>query len=209
MPTRVLLLRHAETADPSIFHGAESDVGLSGWGYQQAQITALHLATYRPQVLISSAMTRARETAQPIATQCGLPVQVEPSLHERRVGLLSGTPTGGKDGPWPETLRRWMAGETNYATPGAESYDDIRERVVPIWERVTTTHTGRTIVIVAHGIVCRVLLLSLLPGHTPADWPRLGPIRNVAIHELVRESEANPWQALRINALPPGLEGGG
>lgn len=32
MPTRIWLLRHAETALPTVFHGAESDVGLSRRG---------------------------------------------------------------------------------------------------------------------------------------------------------------------------------
>jgi broad specificity phosphatase PhoE len=92
-----------------------------------------------------------------------------------------------------------MAGETTYASEGAESYDDIRDRVLPIWQRLTTEYTGRTVVVVAHGIVCRILLLSLLPGHTVADWQRLGPIHNVAINELLREG-TGPWQALCINA---------
>ena len=52
--------------------------------------------------------------------------------------------------------------------------------------------------VVAHGIVCKVLLLTLLPGCSVADWQRLGPIHNVAVSELVRDD--GPWQALRINA---------
>ncbi len=85
MPTRVLLLRHAESANPLIFHGAESDVGLSERGWRQAKVIAPVLAAQTPDVLISSAMRRARETAQPIARACGLPVRIEADLHERRV----------------------------------------------------------------------------------------------------------------------------
>ena len=44
MPTRVLLLRHGETTDPLVFHGAESDVGLSGRGRRQAEAAAAALA---------------------------------------------------------------------------------------------------------------------------------------------------------------------
>ena len=35
--TRLLLARHAETAAPDRFHGAESDIGLSAWGFEQAE----------------------------------------------------------------------------------------------------------------------------------------------------------------------------
>jgi broad specificity phosphatase PhoE len=199
MPTRVLLLRHAETADPTIFHGAESDVGLSERGRRQAEAVAAYLAGCRPDVLVSSAMRRAVDTAGAIARACGLAMHIEPALHERRVGALSGTPHATPDGPWPATLRRWIAGETGYAPAAAESFDDIRDRVVPVWHRLTAEHAGRTLVIVAHGIVCRVLLLSLLPGHGAADWQRIGPIHNVGVSELLRGADG-AWQALRINA---------
>ncbi len=88
MPTRVLLLRHAETANPLIFHGAESDIGLSERGRRQAEALAPLLAAEAPNVVVSSAMQRALETATPIARSCGLPVRIEAELHERRVGAL-------------------------------------------------------------------------------------------------------------------------
>jgi broad specificity phosphatase PhoE len=108
-----------------------------------------------------------------------------------------------EDGVWPDTLRRWRAGETGYAPPGAESFDDIRARVLPVWERLILTHAGRQLVIVAHGVVCRVLLLSVLPGWTVADWERFGPFRNVAISELVRGQAG--WQAVRLDEVPPAV----
>ncbi len=199
MPTRVLLLRHAETANPLVFHGAESDIELSERGRRQAEAVAPILAACAPDVLISSAMRRAVETATPIARACGLPLRIESQLHERRVGALGGTSTQQHEGPWRDTLRRWKKGDTTYAPPGAESFDDIRHRVVPVWQRVTTECEGQTLVIVAHGIVCRVLLLSLLPNYTVADWSRIGS-DNVAIHELLLEGGS--WRAERINDLP-------
>jgi broad specificity phosphatase PhoE len=197
--TRVLLLRHAESADPNVFHGFESDVELSERGRRQAEALAGVLVARSPQVLESSGMRRALETAAPISRVCGLPVQVERDLHERRVGALSGVSVH-TDGVWPATLRRWLAGDTGHAPDGAESFDDIRARVLPVWERVTREHEGKTLIIVAHGIVCRVLLLSLLPGWGPADWQRLSPMRNAAINEVVRGAAG--WEAVRLNELP-------
>jgi broad specificity phosphatase PhoE len=198
----VLLLRHAESANPHVFHGAESDIGLSERGRRQAAAVAPLLAAHSPSVVVSSAMRRALDTAGPIAAACDLTVQVEPALHERRVGALSGTAFR-SDGVWPDTLRRWMAGDTRYAPPGAESYDGIRERVVPVWEGLTQAHTGRCLVIVAHGVVCKVLLLSLLPGLGPGDWERLGPFRNVAVSDLLRTEDG--WQAVRVNEVSPSV----
>ena len=173
MSTRVLLLRHAESADPSVFHGAESDVDLSERGRRQAETIAAVLAKRCPTRVVASAMRRALDTAAPIARACGQSVRVEPLLHERRVGALSGTPTAGTEGVWPDTLRHWVAGDTAFAPAGAESFDAIRARVLSVWERLTSTLQGQTFVIVAHGVVNKVLLLSLLRQYTVADWHRL------------------------------------
>ncbi len=199
MPTRVLLLRHAESADPAVFHGAESDVGLSERGLRQAEAIAPVLAAETPGVVVSSAMRRAVATAAPIARAAGVPHRIEPDLHERRVGALGGTPTGLGDGVWPDTLRRWTAGDTGHAPAGAESFDAIRRRVVPVWQRLTAEWDGHTLVIVAHGVINRVLLLSLLPGFTVADWHRVRT-SNVGVNELVRDADA--WRAVRLDDVP-------
>ncbi len=198
--TRVLLLRHAESANPTVFHGAESDVGLSERGRRQAEAIAPVVAAHAPAGIVASGMRRAIETATPIATACGLPLEIEPQLHERRVGELSGTPFGESNALWSQTLRRWMACEPSYAPPGSESFDDVRARALPVWERLTATYAGRCLVIVAHGVVCKVLLLSLLPGRSVADWRRLGPITNAALTEL--EQRASCWELRRLNESP-------
>jgi broad specificity phosphatase PhoE len=197
--TRVYLLRHAETANPQVFHGAESDVDLSARGRRQAEAVAQVLAAQRPDVVISSAMRRAWATAAPIARACGVPHLIEPALHERRVGALSGMPTDDNGGVWPGTMRAWMAGETDFAPEGAESFDDIRARVLPVWQRLTQEHSARCLVVVCHGIICRVLLLSLLPGHGVADWQRIAT-PNVGISEL--EQSDGQWSARRISEVP-------
>ncbi len=60
--TRVMLARHAETAAPNRFHGAESDIGLSELGVRQAERLAEYLSTIGPAAIYSSAMRRAVET---------------------------------------------------------------------------------------------------------------------------------------------------
>jgi len=194
-------MRHAESAAPQIFHGAESDIGLSPHGHQQAQVVAQLYAELKPDAIISSNMLRARTTAQPIADACGLTLEIEPELHERRVGTLSGTPNADMNqGIWPDTLRHWLAGETSYAPPGSESFDDIQSRVLPAWERITHRYAGKSVVVIAHGIVCRVLLLSLLDGWSVADWLKIGRIPNVSISELI--GHGTSWKAAKVGEIP-------
>jgi 2,3-bisphosphoglycerate-dependent phosphoglycerate mutase len=195
--TRILLFRHAESADPSVFHGAESDIGLSERGHRQAARLAEYLAGRRPDALVCSAMQRARDTAAPCAAACGLEAQFEPALHERRLGGMAGMPTGDREGPWMQTVRRWIAGETSFSLLGAESFDEVRQRVVPAWQRIIQRHAGKTVAVIAHGAAIKVLLLSIVTGRGPADWLRIGPINNVALSELT--GVADTWVLERFN----------
>ena len=148
--TTIWLTRHAESAAPTVFHGAESNVGLSELGRQQAAAAASWFKPHAPTVVVSSAMTRAKETAAPIAAVCGVPHHLEPDLHERRVGELGGTSFSSQSGPWHDTIHRWMVGDTAYTTPGAESFDELRNRLVPALERVArlVTSTALTLFVV-------------------------------------------------------------
>ncbi len=201
--TRIYLLRHAESATPGVFHGAESDVELSAKGRMQAELVADTLAPLQPDVVVSSGMRRAIATATPLAARLGLTLQIEPDLHERKVAGLSLMPFDALNNIWGETVKRWMAGETGFAHEGAESFDDLRDRILPTWHRLLQTHVDRTVVVVAHGIVCRVLLLSILPGWKVADWERIGSTPNIGISDLIHDGTS--WRAVRLNEVPGNL----
>jgi broad specificity phosphatase PhoE len=201
--TRILLLRHAETSDPDRFHGAESDIGLGDRGRAQAEAAAIALAVLRPEALYCSAMRRAVETADAIGRACGLvPRRVE-SLHERRMGPLSGrTKEQGRDA-YEEARRRWMAGALDHTHPGGESYAEIRHRAVPAFTALAGQHPGGTIAVVAHGVVIRVLLTSLLEGYGPEHFADIA-IPNAEYNDLRHDGTA--WRAARL-ATPEGRGG--
>ena len=201
LPEVVWLVRHAEAATPTLFHGAESDVELGAHGHRQVAAAVEWFVARRPTVVVSSAMKRAVQTAAPIAAGCGVPHLLEPLLHERRVGPLSGRSRAEGDAVWEETLARWLAGETNFAHPGMESFDEIRDRTLPAFRRVAEAHPGGRVVVVCHGVVCKVLLLSLLRGHTAADWVKIGLAKNLAVSELVPDADA--WTARQLLIVPP------
>lgn len=197
--TRVLLLRHAETSAPDRFHGAESDVGLGARGFDQAEKASTLLSELRPDAVHCSAMRRARETAAVIGRACGLVPRVEPDLHERKMGSLSGMTREEGLGAYTEAKNRWMAGDVDYTHEGGESYAQIRERVVPVVQRVAAAWAGRTVVIVAHGVVIRVVLGTLLEGRGPADFERYR-IDNAAVNDL--RWDGLTWTAAALNQGP-------
>jgi broad specificity phosphatase PhoE len=189
-------MRHAETSAPDHFHGAESDVGLGARGRSQAEAVARLLTTQRPHALYSSAMRRAVETARAIGRACGLVARIESGLHERRMGPLSGVSREEGLAAYVEARRRWMAGEVDYTHEGGESFAQIQARVVPIWERIVAASLSQTIVVVAHGVVIRVLLTTILDDHGPADFDKF-PIDNTALNDL--RWDGSRWRAVFLN----------
>ncbi len=203
-PQRIWLLRHAITTAPNVLNGSESNVPLSELGHAQANAMAKWFHGLAPQFVYSSAMTRAMQTAQPIASLCGVPHLVEPDLHERRIGPLSGAEFSLKTGPWAETLNAWAAGDITYTTSGAESYADLMARLLPAWNRVVEQTAGKRVVVVVHGIVIKVLLLTLLKNHGPTKWTSLGRVQNVSVTELLRNNAE--YRANSLLYLPESIE---
>jgi len=194
--TRLLLLRHAETSDPNRFHGAESDIGLGERGFLQAEAVAKVLAAENPDVLYSSAMKRALETAGPIGEACQLGIEILPELHERKMGPLSGLSRDEGLEEYGQAKDRWMTGDLDYTHLGGESYRQIHDRVMPLFKDVVSKSAGKTIVIVAHGVVIRVILTTILPGKSAADFDQF-PIDNVAINDL--RWDGSTWEAVVLN----------
>jgi broad specificity phosphatase PhoE len=196
--TRLLLIRHAETAAPQVFHGAESDVALSPWGHRQAVLLGDDLRTAGVSALYSSAMVRALATSGPIGKACGLDVTVIPELHERKIGPLSGLSREAGWDVYAESKRQWIAGNLEFTHEGGESFADIQRRVLPVIERLAFSHPGQTLVVVAHGIVIRVLLLSLLAGMQPGNFDRIA-IDFASINDL--RWDGRRWRAVALNQV--------
>lgn len=141
-------------------------------------------------------MKRAIDTAQPIASACGLTPRIEPDLHERKMGPLSGQSRDDGFATYAEVRSRWIAGEVEYSHEGGESFAAIARRVVPIFLRITVENAGQTVVVVAHGVVIRVLLASLLPGRGHSDFAAFA-IDNVAVNDL--RFDGQTWTPLVLN----------
>ncbi|WP_165074006.1 histidine phosphatase family protein [Paludisphaera rhizosphaerae] len=196
--TSLALIRHAETSAPNIFHGAESDIGLSAWGEQQSQILADHLATRGAEAVYCSALRRAVATAKPIAAALGLSPIVIPELHERRIGSLSGRSREDGWDVYQESKRRWVAGDLEFSHPGGESFAEIGRRVLPVLDDLRRRHPGGRLIVVAHGIVIRVALLNILQDRTPADFDGVA-IDFASINELVHDGDR--WRAEALNLV--------
>ena len=194
--TRLLLLRHAETSAPNRFHGAESDIGLGERGRKQAEDVARVLAAEHADLLYTSAMKRATATASAIGEACGLTPTIIPSLHERKMGPLSGVSREEGFEEFRVAKHRWMNGEPEYTHQGGESFQHVQSRVVPVIQDIVSKSPGKTLIVVAHGVVIRVFLTSVLEGRNATDFDTFA-IDNVALNDLRWDGAI--WTAAALN----------
>src|SRR4029079_5351730 len=89
-----------------------------------------------------------------------------------------------------EAQRHWMAGNLDHTHAGGESYADIARRVVPSFLEIARNNRGQTSVVVAHGVVIRVLLTRLVAGYGPEHFTHFS-IENCLIYDL--RSDGETW----------------
>jgi 2,3-bisphosphoglycerate-dependent phosphoglycerate mutase len=154
--TRLILVRHGESLGnrDRIFATSPHDLPLTELGYRQAREAAERIEQlFRPELVVTSAYLRAHETARVIAGAMGLPLEVEPNLHEREMGAHRGRPYDSfLTEPDYDPQRPWA-----WKPQDGESYEEVQARVGPILNRLAAAHPARDVVVVSHGGVMTTL----------------------------------------------------
>ncbi len=157
-PTTTLLLRHGQTllSVEKRFSGG-GDQPLTERGASQASAAADRLATSHADVIVTSPLRRARETARHVGARTNLDVLVEDGLRETDFGAWEGLTFGEVRARWPEELSAWLA-DTSVPPPGGESFDATAERVAQARDRLLSTHAGLRLIVVSHVTPIKTLL---------------------------------------------------
>lgn len=150
--TRVILWRHGETEWNATGRvQGQHDTPLSALGHTQAAEAAPRLAALSPAALYSSDLTRAVDTAAPLAALTGLPVTYDRRLRERSFGAFEGLTRADMLERYPAELALWRAGE-DVPSIGLEPTVDVGKRVsAAIEEFVAAATSDAPIVIATHG----------------------------------------------------------
>jgi broad specificity phosphatase PhoE len=160
-PTTFYFVRHGESEGNAarVFTG-QTDSPLTARGRQQAATVAEKLATVKFDRIVSSDLSRTRDTAQVIAKPHRIPVEIVPELREINVGDRTGTSFDETRG-----LPNW-SDDGFVSWPGGETLDQVLARALGAIERLTRESPGKTILVVGHGGVNRILMshfLGILP----------------------------------------------
>jgi broad specificity phosphatase PhoE/ribonuclease HI len=158
-PTRLLLLRHGQTAlSVHRRYSGRGNPELTDLGRQQAQAAARYLAERGGiAAVVSSPLQRAYDTAAAAAKALGLDVTVDDDLIETDFGAWEGLTFVEAAERDPALHARWLS-DTATEPPGGESFDAVLERVCRARERIIATYQGATVLVVSHVTPIKMLL---------------------------------------------------
>ncbi len=153
--TRIVLARHGET-DWNAEHRwqGHSDTPLNARGREQARELAEAVGSV--DVVYSSDLARARETAEIVAARLGAEIRLDPRLRERGFGAWEGLTTAEIEARFPDAHRRWQTGEGPGADD-AETFVAFAARIGSFLEDVLDRHPDEVVLVVAHGGSIRVV----------------------------------------------------
>jgi broad specificity phosphatase PhoE len=185
----IYLVRHGEVHNPQgIIYGHLPGYGLSEKGHQQLVRAAGLLRERGPfQALCTSPLQRARESAQILGENLGLPPAIEPLIAETGVEGYQGKPFSALPRPYitEEPL-----------VPGIECAASVRARFLEWAGAMLSRHAGGRIIAVSHRDPIGVSLLYWM-GKGLEGLPEF-PIDPGGVYEVVLETAV---RAARVEAL--------
>lgn len=158
--TKIGLIRHGLTEWNYLGRAQGiSDIPLNEQGIQQAVKIGERLANEEWDIIISSNLLRAKETAKIIGSRMRLPITVDQRIREIDCGEIEGTTEDERVIRWGKAWRE--------ADLGMEKFETVAQRGIGFLEDVAIRYEGKSILIVSHGALIGLTLQHLLPEKFP------------------------------------------
>ena len=158
------LLRHGQTDwNIDLRLQGSTDIDLNDTGRKQALDAAAALNPEDWDIIISSPLSRARDTAAIVAEKLGMQVVIVPELIERSFGAAEGL----DHASWRKLY------ESHVPIEGLESLEDLRTRTEHLLSLIANDYSGQRVLAVSHGAFIRKVLTIITNGELPREGERL------------------------------------
>jgi broad specificity phosphatase PhoE len=187
--THIGLFRHGQTDwNVNFLLQGVTDIPMNSTGIEQVRTAARSLNRNDWDLILTSPLGRARQTAEIIAEQKGFSnIQQEDLLIERSFGEAEGL-----------AYEQWKSKYSNLdEIPGGESKSDLTRRSLLLLETFINTHPGKRILAISHGALIRTVLGITSENQLPREGERLG---NASLN-IVSHLE-NSWAVTKYDLDP-------
>ncbi len=155
--TKIILIRHGESLANAVgVYLGHTDWDLSPRGYEQAEVVGEYLKDEKIDVIYSSDLIRAYNTALPHARHHNLEIVKSKELREIYLGEWEGRPVAELEAEYPcEFGVGWRKQFGTCAVPSGESVPALAERIYNEIERIASLNEGKTVLIALHAAAIR------------------------------------------------------
>ncbi len=162
--TKIILIRHGESLGNAVHRLlGHTDLDLSPLGYRQADVTAAALKNEKIDVIYSSDLLRAMNTAKPHGELHALSVNPSRGLREIYLGEWEGMSSEAIIEKYGDMYKvDWLGGFGTFRFPGGESTAEAGERFYREAESIAKKEEGKTVLIAAHAAVIRSFFAKVL-----------------------------------------------
>jgi broad specificity phosphatase PhoE len=164
----LLLTRHGHTdrSEPEQYLGQRIDASLSKRGRRDARSLARRLAPIEFQRMLTSPLSRARETADILAKGHGVTMEADSRLAELDYGAWEGHTLEEINTMFPGEYEKYDRDPAHHEVGGGESGTEVAARLWPVIDELVEwaeqAKAERTVVVVGHSSTNRILLAMLL-----------------------------------------------
>lgn len=161
--THLYLIRHGQSAGNAEGRfGGHGPTPLSDLGVKQAERTARALAKEGINVIYSSDLIRAVQTAEPLAKLLDVPINTSEAFRERNVGVLQGLTFDESRQNYPQDYYALINRNINHVITDGESYRQLLRRITGELRIILRTHQREKVAIFSHtGAICYLTLFLL------------------------------------------------
>lgn len=187
--TTLYLVRHGEAMGNILlqFQG-NIDCPLTPQGLEQTQCLEKRFAQIPVDVLYSSPLKRAYDTAAAIARATGCAIQVDPRLIEINGGEWEGMSWKELPQRYPEQFDNWVNHPGDFSAPQGESMQQVYERAKEVLSEILERHEEKRIAVATHGCFIRNALCFLL-GYPISEMNRVPLSDNTAVSAFAVEGQ--------------------
>lgn len=164
--TTVYTVRHAQSAGNlrRVFQG-RLDTGLSDYGKRQLAPLAKRFEDIHVDIVYSSPLRRALQTAQAIRNACHASLETDDRLIEIDGGAYQGKRYEELAVLFPESYHAWVNHAGTFEAPDGESMRQVYQRMKDAVCDLVRKNEGKTIVIVSHGCaICNLMCFAHSEG---------------------------------------------
>ena len=153
------MVRHGQSvANAENKFAGHSNFDLTELGHRQAKLAAEYLVKReKVDIIYSSDLSRAHNTAVPFAELYGLPINDTAELREMFAGLWEGRIVSELCDEYREDMLAWRDNFSNARCTGGESVEELYERMVPAVCSIAKQNLGKTVLMATHATPVRAI----------------------------------------------------